>query len=181
MDKAEFKSKAKKLSGTQPKARSQNRPAAPGSAPEPRRSGGAGRKQKPADKPPSSRQSRRDSKGRSVTSSGQTAVRFPIVGIGASAGGLEACTHLLQHLPPDTGMGFVLVQHLDPGHPSALTQLLARATQMPVREVSNNMPVQPNHVYVIPPNTAMVIAHGRLKLQPRPQTTGAHRPIDFFL
>src|SRR6266540_2060288 len=105
----------------------------------------AGRKQKPGDKPPSSRQSRRDSKGRPVTSSGHTAVRFPIVGIGASAGGLEASTHLLQHLPLDTGMGFVLVQHLDPAHTSALTQLLARATSMPVREVSNNMPVQPNH------------------------------------
>src|SRR5213592_3649507 len=180
MDKAEFKSKAKKLSGTQPKASSQNRPAAPGPAPEPRRSGAAGRKQKPGDKPPSSRQSRRGSKGRPVTSIGQTAVRFPIVGIGASAGGLESCTHLLQHLPPDTGMGFVLVQHLDPGHASALTQLLARATQMPVREVSNNMPVQPNHVYVIPPNATMAIAHGSLKLQPRRETTGAHRSIDFF-
>src|SRR6266516_1896403 len=180
MDKAEFKSKAKKLAGTQPKARSQNRPAAPGLAPEPRRSGAAGRKQKPGDKPPSSRQSRRDSKGHPVTSSRQTAVRFPIVGIGASAGGLEACTHLLQHLPPDTGMGFVLVEHLDPGHASALAQLLARATQMPVREVSNNMPVQPNHLYVIPPNTTMAIAHGSLKLHPRRETSGAHRSIDFF-
>ncbi len=111
----------------------------------------------------------------------RAAVRFPIVGIGASAGGLEACTHLLQHLPLDTGMGFVLVQHLDPAHASALTQLLARATRMPVREVSNNMPVQPNHVYVIPPNTTMAIAHGNLKLRPRVETSGAHRSIDFFL
>src|SRR5438067_9172684 len=160
MHKVEFKSKVKKLSGAQPKASFQNRPATSGPAPEPRRSATAGRKQKPGDKPPSSRQSRRDSKGRSVKSFGQTAVRFPIVGIGASAGGLEACTHLLHHLPLDTGMGFVLVQHLDPAHASALTQLLARATSMPVREVSNNTPVQPNHLYVIPPNATMSIAHG---------------------
>jgi len=137
--------------------------------------------QKPGHKRPLSRHSGRDSTVRSGTRSVRAAVRFPIVGIGASAGGLQAFTELLEHLPADTGMGFVLVQHLDPAHPSALTQLLARATSMPVREVSHDLPVQPNHVYVIPPNTAMVIAHGRLKLQPRPQTTGAHRPIDFFL
>src|SRR5258706_2580734 len=81
------------------------------------------------------------------------AAPFPIVGIGASAGGLEAFTELLKHLPLDTGMGFVLVQHLDPQHESALTQLLARATALPVREVSNNLRVKPNCVYVIPPNT----------------------------
>src|SRR5512146_3525109 len=75
---------------------------------------------------------------------------FPIVGIGASAGGLEAFTQLLQHLPLDTGMAFVLVQHLDPDHESALTSLLARTTAMPVREVTNDLPVEPNHVYVIP-------------------------------
>src|SRR5206468_6509303 len=57
---------------------------------------------------------------------------------------------------------------------------LARATSMPVHEVSNNMPVQPNHVYVIPPNTTMAIAHGNLKLRPRVETSGAHRSIDFF-
>jgi two-component system, chemotaxis family, CheB/CheR fusion protein len=78
---------------------------------------------------------------------------FPIVGIGASAGGLEAFSTLLKHLRLDTGMGFVLVQHLDPVHDSALTQLLGRATSLPVREVTNNLRVEPNHVYVIPPNT----------------------------
>src|SRR5512145_1385114 len=71
---------------------------------------------------------------------------FPIVGIGASAGGLEAFSTLLKHLPLDTGMGFVLVQHLDPQHDSALVDLLARATSMPVREVTNNLPVEANHV-----------------------------------
>src|SRR5947207_13418035 len=72
---------------------------------------------------------------------------FPIVGVGASAGGLEAFTRLLNHLPPDTGLGFVLVQHLDPQHESALAQLLKRATRMPVCEVTDNLPVEPNHVY----------------------------------
>src|SRR4026208_2396949 len=73
--------------------------------------------------------------------------KFPIVGIGASAGGLEAFTVLLKHLPLDTGMGFVLVQHLDPQHESALTQLLKRATSMPVQEVTNNLRVEADHVY----------------------------------
>src|SRR6188474_3222348 len=92
---------------------------------------------------------------------------FPIVGIGASAGGLEAFTELLSHLPLDTGMGFVLVQHLDPQHESALTQLLRRATKLPVREVTDKLRVEPNNVYVIPPNTAMSIARGVLKLERR--------------
>jgi len=75
-------------------------------------------------------------------------VSFPVVGIGASAGGLEAFTLLLQHLPPDTGMGFVLVQHLDPVHESARTKLLAKATSMAVHEITNNLPIKANHVYV---------------------------------
>jgi len=105
---------------------------------------------------------------------------FPIVGVGASAGGLEAFTQLLKHLPVDTGLGFVLVQHLDPQHESALTQLLARSTQMPVREVRNNLPIKANHVYIIPPNTTMTVAGGVLKLQPR-RTGGPQRSIDLFL
>lgn len=105
---------------------------------------------------------------------------FPVVGIGASAGGLEAFTLLLKNLPADTGLGFVLVQHLDPQHASALTQLLTRATSMPVREVTNNQRVERNHVHVIPPNTSLSIVQGRLKLQPRRNTGGAHRSIDFF-
>src|SRR5713226_7018628 len=76
---------------------------------------------------------------------------FPIVGIGASAGGLEAVTQLLKHLPANTGMGFVLVQHLDPAHESALAQILGRATSMSVREVTPNLPVEPNHVYASRP------------------------------
>ena len=67
---------------------------------------------------------------------------LPIVGVGASAGGLEALTQLLQNLPPDTGMAFVLVQHLDPEHESALTEIFARATAMPVREVSDKVVIR---------------------------------------
>lgn len=111
----------------------------------------------------------------------QTSTRpFLIVGVGASAGGLEAFTQLLKHLPPDTGLGFVLVQHLDPQHDSALSQLLARATSMPVREVTNNLRVERDHIYVIPPNTNLAMSQGVLKLQPRVRTGGAVRSIDFF-
>jgi two-component system, chemotaxis family, CheB/CheR fusion protein len=105
---------------------------------------------------------------------------FPIVGIGASAGGLEAFSALLKHLPRDTGMGFVLVQHLDPVHDSALTQLLGRATSLPVHEVTNNLRVEPNHVYVIPPNTNLSITEGVLTLGPRPKTRTPNRSIDYF-
>jgi signal transduction histidine kinase len=92
---------------------------------------------------------------------------FAVVGIGASAGGSEAFTQLLKHLPSDTGMGFVLVQHLDPTHEIKLTQLLARATRMPVEEARNGMRIAPDHVYVIPPNRGLVMDEGRLKLTPR--------------
>src|SRR5438094_2443573 len=106
---------------------------------------------------------------------------FPIVGVGASAGGLEAFTQLLKALGPGSGMAYVLVQHLDPSHESALTELLARATEMPVRQVTDATPVEPNHVYVIPPNVDMIIAQGILRLTARTETRGHHMPIDRFL
>ena len=115
-----------------------------------------------------------------LTEAGLRERPFPIVGVGASAGGLEAFTQLLQHLPTDTGMGFVLVQHLDPAHGSALTELLAKATPMPVAEVKNRMRVEPNLVYVIPPNVTMTIAQGQLKLLPRPAVAAPHKVIDAF-
>lgn len=105
----------------------------------------------------------------------------PIVGVGASAGGLEAFTQLLKHLPTDTGFGFVLVQHLDPQHASALTQLLARATAMPVHEAAHNLRVKANQVYIIPPNKSLGILRGVLKLRPRPPQRVAPRSIDHFL
>jgi two-component system CheB/CheR fusion protein len=105
---------------------------------------------------------------------------FSIVGVGASAGGLEAFTQLLQNLPVETGMAFVLVQHLDPEHKSALTQLLARATSLPVVEITNDQRVQPNHIYVIPRDTTLSIVNGVLHLQPRERARIPHRPIDSF-
>lgn len=104
----------------------------------------------------------------------------PIVGIGASAGGLEAFQRLLKALPIDTGMAFVLVQHLDPVHESILTRLLASATLMPVMEVKEGMAVEPNHVYVIPPNKVMSIRDGALHLAARLKAGSAHMPIDHF-
>ncbi|HEY5912367.1 MAG TPA: chemotaxis protein CheB, partial [Verrucomicrobiae bacterium] len=117
---------------------------------------------------------------RSASSRAAIPSPFPIVGVGASAGGLEAFTELLKQLPPDTGLGFVLVQHLDPQHESVLTQLLARVTPMPVLEVTNNLRVRPNHVYTIPPNRVLRIAQGALKLRPRQQSHTPARSIDFF-
>jgi two-component system CheB/CheR fusion protein len=104
-----------------------------------------------------------------------------VVGIGASAGGLEAFRLLLGSLPADTGFAIVLIQHLDPTHESSLRDILGRATTMPVREASDGLPVERNHVYVIPPNTALTIANRVLKLSPRGQMAGPHMPIDHFL
>jgi two-component system CheB/CheR fusion protein len=106
---------------------------------------------------------------------------FTVVGIGASAGGLEAFTALLRHLPTDTGMAFVLVQHLDPTHESILTTLLSKTTVLPVREVKDNMPLQPNHVFVIPPNAKMTMSGDRLCLVEEGREAGGHHSIDCFL
>src|SRR5262249_19466353 len=85
---------------------------------------------------------------------------FPIVAIGASAGGLDAFTGLLNTLPSDTGMAFVVIQHLSPTHASMLPEILTRSTTMPVAQVEDNMPVEPDHVYVIPPGKNLVFAQG---------------------
>lgn len=106
---------------------------------------------------------------------------FPIVGVGASAGGLEAFTQLLRALPADTGMAFVLIQHLDPKHESILTDILSRSTKMPVTEVKDGIRVEPNHIYVLPPNMSMGISQVVLSLILRPQTSTPHMPIDHFL
>ncbi|HEY9647662.1 MAG TPA: chemotaxis protein CheB, partial [Chroococcidiopsis sp.] len=109
-----------------------------------------------------------------------TSDRFPVVGIGASAGGLEAFTQLLNHLPADTGMAFVLVQHLDPTQKSLLTEILARTTVMPVNEAQDGMIVEPNQVYVIPPNAIMTIAQGCLHLTTREKSQRISRTVDTF-
>ena len=107
--------------------------------------------------------------------------KFPIVGIVASAGGLEAFTQLLSHLPINTGMAFVLIQHMLPNGESLLTKILARVTKMLVSQVQNGMLVEPDRVYVIPPNTQMRIFKGVLELSPREKVFGICMPGDAFL
>lgn len=120
------------------------------------------------------------SMGKATTQKKETAKKaFLIVGIGASAGGFEAFTELLEHLPADTGMAFVFVQHLDPTHESKLAPLLSHSTQMHVTEIRDRTRVAPNHIYIIPPNTALILSHGVLHLSPR-RTGDMHLPIDRF-
>ena len=107
------------------------------------------------------------------------ATTFSIIGVGASAGGLEAFTQLLKALPADTGMAFVLVQHLAPKHVSALADILGRATKIPVTEVRDETRVEANHIYVIPPDRNMILVGGRLQLLQR-EGHGVNHPIDQF-
>src|SRR5881396_2534808 len=111
----------------------------------------------------------------------QSALPFPVVCIGASAGGLEAFTQLLSALPTDTGMAFLPVSHLSPSNTSHLAEILSRAPRMPFTEVKDEPTVQPNCVYVMPPDSHMTIVHGSLKLIPRHKVEGRHHPIDLFL
>jgi two-component system, chemotaxis family, CheB/CheR fusion protein len=106
---------------------------------------------------------------------------FLIVAIGASAGGLEAFSELIRSVPADIGMAFVLIQHLDPKHHSLLTELLSKETSMHVVEVRDGMAINPNHVYVIPPNTTMSVADRTLRLTPREDTRGVHMTVDSFM
>jgi two-component system CheB/CheR fusion protein len=106
---------------------------------------------------------------------------FPIVGLGASAGGLEALEQFFHAMPAASGMGFVVVQHLDPSHHSMLTDILGRSTTMPVVEAQDQMCVVPNRVHVIPPNRDMVILRGRLQLSAPSEPRGQRMPIDTFL
>jgi two-component system CheB/CheR fusion protein len=106
---------------------------------------------------------------------------FPVVGIGASAGGLQAFQRLLDHLPPETGMAFVLIPHLDPTHESIMPALLAKRTSMAIEEVRDGIPLGPNRVYVIKPNTVMTLSEGKLWVAPRERHGGRHDCIDHFL
>ncbi len=105
---------------------------------------------------------------------------LPIIGIGASAGGLEALEVFLKNVPRRCGMAFVIVQHLDPTHKDLLPELLQRTTEMPVVQVSDRMKVEPDHVYVIPPNKDMSMLHSILHLLDPAEPRGLRLPIDFF-
>ncbi|NOU48063.1 MAG: PAS domain-containing protein [Bacteroidales bacterium] len=106
---------------------------------------------------------------------------FPIVGIGASAGGLEAFEEFLGNVPEKSEMAYVIIQHLDPTHKGMLTELLQRVTKMKVIQVKDRTVVMPNRVYVIPPNTSMSILKGVLHLFAPIESRGMRLPIDFFL
>ena len=107
-------------------------------------------------------------------------MRFPIIAVGASAGGLEAIETFLGHVPADCGMAFVIIQHLDPVHKGFLVELLQRVTPMPVIQVSDRMAIKPGHVYVIPPNKDMSILRGYLHLVAPVEPHGLRLPVDSF-
>ena len=108
------------------------------------------------------------------------ALPFPVVGIGASAGGCEALVSVLKHLPANTGMGFIVIMHLDPHYKSKLTEILARATTMAVREIRDGLAVEPNTLYILPSNNDAVLSGNRLQLLRRPENERLHLPIDRF-
>jgi two-component system CheB/CheR fusion protein len=124
----------------------------------------------------------------SVAASGQT-VRpppqpqggFAVVGIGASAGGLEACTKMLASLSPSSGLAFILVQHLDPKHESMMVDLLSEHTAMKVMQAAEGMILQPDHLYIIPPGTYLSVKSGILHLSEPEARHGARLPVDFLL
>lgn len=105
---------------------------------------------------------------------------FPIVAVGASAGGLAPTVELVRALGPTPGVGLVVIHHLDPTHDSSLVEILSRATPLPVAVATDGVAVQPNHVYVLPPNAGLSIEGGVLKVGPRAEDDGLHLPIDRF-
>src|SRR5512132_3155765 len=109
-----------------------------------------------------------------------TMAEFPIVGIGSSAGGLEALQKLFGAMPPDSGLGFVIAAHLDPTQESHLTELLGRCTKMQVTQIEQSIRVEPNHVYVIAPDQELSIKGGVL-YSDKPRAPRGHRhPVDSF-
>ncbi len=109
-----------------------------------------------------------------------TSISFPIVGIGASAGGLETLEQFFGNVPKNSGLAFVVIQHLDPTHVGIMPELLQRTTQMKVLQATDKLQVKPNHVYVIPPNKSMSILNGHLYLLEPVESRGLRLPVDYF-
>lgn len=107
-------------------------------------------------------------------------LNFQIVGIGASAGGLEALEQFFKNVPKDCGLAFVVVQHLDPNHVGIMPELLQRTTEMKVVQITDNLRIKPNTVYVIPPNKSLSVLNGSLHLFDPLETRGLRLPIDYF-
>jgi two-component system CheB/CheR fusion protein len=128
-----------------------------------------------AARPPSSRHSSRK------RLSPPAAESFPVVGLGASAGGLDAFRRLLAVLPAGTGMAFILIQNLDPTHASMMVDLLAGHTPLKVQQAADGMPLEREHIYLIPPGAYLSIRGGALRLSEPSERHGARLPFDFFL
>ena len=122
-----------------------------------------------------------DKRPKPVKSRGVPAADFPIVAIGASAGGLDACTRLISALPARTGMAFILVQHLDPNHESMMADLLAGHTAMSVQQAQEGAIIAPDHLYIIPPGSYLSVGAGKLHLSSPGARHGARLPFDFLL
>ena len=127
------------------------------------------------------RTSPRVSRGRSPTQRSSDRSEFFVVGIGASAGGLEAVTQFLRSLPPDPGMAFVFVIHLDPTHPSRISEILQRTAPIPVTEAVDGEKIERDRLYVIPPNATLTVKGGAMRLVPRARTRDVHLPVDALL
>jgi len=108
------------------------------------------------------------------------ALGFSVVGLGASAGGLQALEEFFSNMPPDSGMAFVVVTHLHPGQPSMMHELVGRKTAMPVTELKKAMPAEPNHVYTITPGRNVAMLNGMLQPMAQDRNTPVHLPIDYF-
>jgi len=121
-----------------------------------------------------------DRQSRPIDADAPPRLPFPVVGIGASAGGLEAIGEFFKTLRPDAGMAYVMIQHLPPDRESMMTEILSKKTSMPVTEVRDGIAVEPNHVYVIRPGHTLTIEDGRLHLGERLASPGNNRPIDDF-
>ena len=106
--------------------------------------------------------------------------KYPIVGIGASAGGLEALEEFFKNMPGNTGISFIVIQHLDPTHKSIMPELLQRTTSLEVLQVSDGLKLKPDHVYIMPPNKSMSILNNKLHLFEPVESRGLRLPIDVF-
>ena len=137
----------------------------------------------PANRPPQTKATGAPATPRAVAARGppSSSLNFPVVGIGASAGGLDACRKLVGALSANNGMAFILIQHLDPTHESMMVDLLSGSTSMTVQQATEGMPVERDHLYVIPPGTYLSVGEGVLHVSQPHARHGARLPFDFLL
>ncbi|MDO8725312.1 MAG: chemotaxis protein CheB [Candidatus Methanoperedens sp.] len=138
-------------------------------------------KSKEINKKPQSSSNSKKSNHRPLTETSPIADSvFPVVGIGASAGGLDAIEKFFSNMPSDSGMAFVIIMHFDPTSKSVMVEILKRYTKMEVHQAEDGMKIKPNSVYIIPPNKDMATLHGTLQLLEPTVSRGIRHPIDFF-